>query len=325
MSLRSLLGEALSRRRAIAAHSDAYRWVNGAGDGLPGVDVDRYADFAVVAIRDEHMDSAAIDGVLDAVAAFDLRGVYLKLRPKHASVLVDTRRDDVAPARAVRGSDAPAPLRIHEHGVGYWVRLGDGLSTGIFLDQRRGRQLVRAHARDKRVLNLFAYHAAFTVAAIAGGARASTSVDASARALERARENLAGADAEVHRLVRADARRFLERAVRQQERYDIIVVDPPSYATTKLGGKSKTFRVARDLRPLASLALRCLSDGGCLLASTNHRGIVRAKLRRDLMDAAADAGVELGKLAFVPDPEDYPPAPGQPCHLKSLWLEGKRG
>src|SRR5690606_8016413 len=130
--------------------------------------------------------------LLDAVASLGFAGVYLKRRPKQASV-ADTLSEELAPSAAQRGVDAPAPLWVKEAGARYAVRLGEGLSTGLFADQRAARRWLLAEAAGKRVLNLFCYHAAFTVAAMRGGAVESVSVDASAAALERAAENLAHA------------------------------------------------------------------------------------------------------------------------------------
>lgn len=322
--LRARLEDAIDRRYPLACLPDtnAFRVVNGAGDGIDGVDVDRYGDHAVVALRSDEA-FAHRDAICDAVAALGFAGIYLKLRPRQANVIVDTRRDDVAPREPVRGRAAPDRFVIHEARVPYEVRLGDGLSTGIFLDQRDARRWLRDDAAGKRVLNLFCYHAAFTVAAIAGGAASTVSVDSARPALERARDNLdrAGADPTTHRLFRRDAREFLEGALRRGERYDRVVLDPPSYATTRARGKSRVFRAERDYRPIAARCLRLLAPGGKLLACTNHRGIDPDRFARLLRSAARDAEVDVVSLTPLPDPADHPPAPGEPCHLKRLVLE----
>jgi len=200
------------------------------------------------------------------------------------------------------------------------VRLGDGLSTGIFLDQRAGRALVRELSKGKRVLNLFGYHGAFTAAAIAGGAAETVTVDSSGVALERAARNLAlvEGDPACHQLRRSAAQPWLKRHAElpRRELFDLIILDPPGFSTTK----GKVFRAARDYPALAAAALRCLAPGGRLLASTNHRGIVRAKFRRQLTDGARAAGREVLEMKNLPDPIDFPPAPGQDCHLKSILM-----
>lgn len=311
--------EAADRRYGIARGPDttAFRIVNGAGDSLPDVDVDVYGEHLVVSLSSE----AAIalrEPILDAAAALGGRGVYLKVRPKHASVIVDPRRDEIAPRGPVRGEAAAEEFAVRELGLAYRVRLGDGLSTGIFLDQRENRRRVRELAAGARVLNLFAYTGAFTVAAAAGGASASTTVDVSAGAIAWARRNLedAGADLERHRLVEADALVWLGRAAKAGERFDLVLLDPPSFATTK---KSR-FSAAGDYRALAALALGVVAPGGRLLACTNHRGIPRVKFRRFLHEAARDAAREVVQMKDLPDPEDYPPEPGSEPHLKSVLV-----
>ncbi|WP_437314767.1 class I SAM-dependent methyltransferase [Sorangium sp. So ce385] len=313
--------EAAERRYAVARSGDttAFRLVHGAGDGLPSLSVDLYGEHLVVALfgaGEGEPGAPPRDVVLDAAHRLGARGVYLKVRPKHASVIVDARREEFAPRHAVRGESAPEELTIFEHGLPFKVRLGDGLSTGIFLDQRENRRRVRELARDARVLNLFAYTGAFTVAAVAGGARESVTVDVSRGAVAWARENLdaIGADAAAHVVVEADVFPWLKAAAQAERRFDLIVLDPPSFATTK---KSR-FSAASDFGALAALAFRLLAPGGRLLACTNHRGIARAKFRRHLHEAAREAGCDVVQMKDLPDPVDFPSEPGMEPHLKSV-------
>jgi 23S rRNA (cytosine1962-C5)-methyltransferase len=168
------------------------------------------------------------------------------------------------------------------------------------------------------VLNLFAYTGAFTVAAVSGGARSSVTVDVSPGVCAWARKNLAavGADAARHEVVEADVLPWLERVAPRGELFDLALLDPPSFATTK----QSRFSAGSDYRHVAALTLRALAPGGRLLACTNHRGIPRAKLRRFLHEAARDAGREVVQMKDLPDPEDYPPAPGHEPHLKSVLV-----
>jgi 23S rRNA (cytosine1962-C5)-methyltransferase len=318
-SIELALREAAALRYGIARQpgTTAFRIANGAGDGLPGVAVDVYGDFLVVSLSGPEAE-AARDRVLDAAFALGPRGVYLKVRPKHASVIVDARREEFAPRAAVRGEDAPAEMTIHELGLPYLVRLGDGLSTGIFLDQRENRRRVAALSKDLRVLNLFAYTGAFTVAAAAGGARSSMTVDVSPGAIAWARKNLEGigADSAAHVALEADALVWLEAVIARGDRFDLVLLDPPSFATTK---KSR-FSAESGYRALAALAFSVLAPGGRLLACTNHRGIARLKFRRFLHEAARDAGASVVQMKDLPDPADFPPDPGHEPHLKSVLV-----
>jgi 23S rRNA (cytosine1962-C5)-methyltransferase len=327
-AIERLLRDAADRRYGVAqlAGTSAFRIANGAGDALPGVDVDLYDEHLVVALsggdaKQAHGGHDAIEAreaVLSAAHALGATGVYLKVRPRHASVVVDTRRDELAPRAPVRGAPADDELVVHELGLPYLVRLGDGLSTGIFLDQRENRRRVRELSGGARVCNLFAYTGGFTVAAVAGGARSSVTVDVSPGAMAWARRNLdaIGADPARHEVVEADAAAWLERVGLRGEPFDLVVLDPPSFATTK----QSRFRAEGDYRALAALVLRTLAPGGRLLACTNHRGIVRVKLRRYLHEAARDAGREVVQMKDLPDPEDFPSEPGRESHLKSVLV-----
>ncbi|WP_437543987.1 class I SAM-dependent methyltransferase [Sorangium sp. So ce367] len=313
--------EAAERRYGIARARDttALRLVHGAGDGLPSVSVDLYGEHLVVSLfgaGEGEPGAPPRDLVLDAAHRLGAKGVYLKARPKHASVIVDARREEFAPRHAVRGEDAPEEFTVLEHGLPFKVRLGDGLSTGIFLDQRENRRRVRELARGARVLNLFAYTGAFTVAAVAGGARESVTVDVSRGVVAWARDNLAaiGADPAAHVVVEADVFPWLKAAAQSDRRFDLVVLDPPSFATTK---KSR-FSAASDFGALAALAFRVLAPGGRLLACTNHRGIARARFRRHLHEAAREAGCDVVQMKDLPDPVDFPSEPGAESHLKSV-------
>ncbi|EYF00201.1 class I SAM-dependent methyltransferase [Chondromyces apiculatus] len=324
--------EGAADRRYALAHDEgltAFRLAHGGGDGLPGVTVDVYGEHLVVALSSEEAERAR-EAILDAAfglgrggaegedgaGAPRVRGVYVKHRPKHASVIVDSRKDEFAPRVAVRGESAPEAFTTLEGGLPFEVRLGDGLSTGIFLDQRENRRRVRALAGGARVLNLFAYTGAFTVAAVAGGARESVTVDVSRGVLAWAQRNLdaVGADPEAHTVVEADVFAWLRAAAKAGDQFDLVLLDPPSYATTK---KSR-FSAESDYARLAALVFAVIAPGGRLLACTNHRGISRAMLRRRVRDGAREAGCALEQLKDLPDPVDFPPEPGAEPHLKSV-------
>jgi 23S rRNA (cytosine1962-C5)-methyltransferase len=319
------------RRRFALGHAGegdrattAFRLINEGGDALPGLAVDLYGGHVVAQLYADDegslwADEARRARVLDRLFAVGFDGVYLKIRPKQANTLVDTRRDDLAPKEPVRGTAAAEPLEVFEEGIPYLVRLGDGLSTGIFLDQRANRRRVRELAGGQSVVNLFAYTCGFSVAAAVGGAWRTLSVDASTAALERGRENMRHAgqlEAAEHTFVADDAFRWLARAKTKGERHDVVVLDPPSYSSTK----TRRFVASSDYAELAAAALAILRPGGTLLACSNHRGISPTKFRRALFDAARAAGVEVAQIKDLPDPADYPPPIGGTSHLKSVLV-----
>lgn len=299
----------------------AFRLVNEEGDALPGLAVDVYGDHLVaqIYVSEEWEVPGRRERMLDALDALGFDGVYLKLRPKQANVLVDTRRDDLAPSAPVRGAAAPGELVVLEEGAPFAVRLGDGLSTGIFLDQRLNRRAVRRSSRGAAVANLFSYTCAFSVVAALGGARRTVSVDASLAALERGRAGYALAGVELgrdHAFFGEDAFSWLVKAAKKDERFDLVIVDPPSYSSTK----KRRFVAESDYDELVALAAAIVAPGGRILACCNHRGMARQKLRRLVHEGARAAGREVVQLKDLPDAPDFPGAGGREPHMKSLLL-----
>lgn len=320
--LHALIVEAQERRYGIVARgdTDALRIVNGIADGIPGVTVDQYGAHAVLSLYDE-LSAKEIEELAAALIATGSSSVYVKHRPKHASRVGDTRTAAIAPAEPIAGEAAPTSFEIREHGVPYEVHLGDGLSTGIFLDQRDNRARVAALAKGKTVLNLFGYTGAFSVAAAVAGARSTTTVDVSRTVLDWARRNLTrvGATLEDHPCIEAEVFTFLRTAKKNGRRWDIVIVDPPSFSTTK----DSTFSAETDLEELATAALWVVEPGGQMLVCTNHRGIRDGMLRKALHGAARAVGVEVPKMKSLPAPTDFPPPPGEEPHLKTVLVTRK--
>jgi 23S rRNA (cytosine1962-C5)-methyltransferase len=309
---RELLDAALDRRAAVTEVTDAYRWVDDEADGFPGVIVDRYADFAVLLVEEQ---PAALVETLAAALGERTRGVYLKRRR-----LGDPRRAvrcEIAPETPLVGEPAPPELVVVEHGMRFGVALADGMSTGLFTDQRENRQRVGSFSRGARVLNLFSYTGSFSVAAALGGATETVSVDLSKRALDRARANFERNDvAKGHRFVHDDAVAYVARAARRREKFDVVVLDPPSFGT---GGR-KTFSVERDYPSLAAQAVALLGSGGRLLAVTNHRRTSPERLRGILAAAALEVGREVRDWVEPPTPADHRHRPGGAPVAKSILL-----
>lgn len=313
--IRERLRDAADRRWFLARDPavTAFRLAHD-GDGIAGHAVDVYGEHAVV----HAFDGAIDDALLDALTEAGFAGVYAKFRPKQANTLVDTRRDEVAPPHAVRGVDAPESFTITEHGLRYLVKLGDGLSTGIFLDQRENRRRVRALSEGRSVLNLFAYTGPFTVAAAAGGASRTVTVDVSRASLDRARQNLAenGLDDAKHSMVVNDVFAWLRGALARKERFDLVIADPPSYSNAR----GSRWSSESDWKKLAQDLFTLLTPGGALLACSNHKGVPRMRFRRHLHEAARAAGREVTQMKDLPAPEDFPPAPGAEPHLKAVLV-----
>jgi len=314
--MREALADAGCRRFPLCAENDTFRVVNDLGDGLPGVCVDRYGDFAVLSLASDEANAHA-QSLSDLLHEFGARGVYVKRRAK-----ADLRREmqqELAPKTPSAGEAVPPELVVHEGAVRFRVTLDDGLSCGLFLDQRENRARIAALAGGQRVLNLFCYTASFSVYAALAGAEHVTSVDLSGHALARARENfsLNGLDPTAHAFVQTDAIEWLARAGKRGESFGLVVLDPPSFATS---GKRKTFRVADDYEHALRLALGVLAPGGRILAVTNHRKTSVAAFRKLAHEAARAAGREITQLKDLPSPLDCPPGPGGPFPAKSVLI-----
>jgi 23S rRNA (guanine2445-N2)-methyltransferase / 23S rRNA (guanine2069-N7)-methyltransferase len=209
------------------------------------------------------------------------------------------RRGGVAPDPGdVNEALSGEPLIVHEGGLRFEVRLRGHIDTGLFLDHRLTRGLVRGHAGGMRFLNLFCYTGAFTVYAAAGGAASTTSVDRSNTYLAWARRNLElnGLSGATHRLVRAETMRFL-REHPPGDHYDLCVIDPPTFSNSK--ASEDYWDVQRDHAEAIRRTLALLSPGGVIYFSTNAR-------RFHLDEAAiADAGASVREISRQTVPPEY--------------------
>jgi 23S rRNA (cytosine1962-C5)-methyltransferase len=308
------LEDAAVLRAPLARIADAYRLANDVGDELPGVTLDRYGDFSVLAVSSPEAETRAAR-IGEMLVANGVRGVYLTVRERGA-VSNEAATERRAP---IGGEAAPERLVVSEYGMKLVVELGRGVQTGLFVDQRDNRRRIRELSPGARVLNLFSYTSSFGVAAALGGAKKVVSVDVSRRALDVARENFRenGIDPALHAFEPLDALEWLARAVQQKERFELVVLDPPSFAR-EAGGAP--FNVREHYGIVAERALRVLAPGGRLLAVTNHRKTSLGRLRRTLREAAERARVSVRQLKDLPSGLDCPDGPDGPLPSKSVLL-----
>lgn len=250
----------------------AFRLFNQEGDGFGGLTVDLYGDYAVFSWYNSYVYqirkviSEAFRQVFPEVL-----GAYEKIRFKDL---------DYESAH-VYGQEAPDFFTVLENGVLYQVFMNDGLMTGIFLDQHEVRgSLVDGLAMGKSLLNMFSYTAAFSVAAAMGGASQTTSVDLAKRSreLSQAHFQANGISTDDHRFVVMDVFEYFKYAKRKGLTYDVIVLDPPSFARNK----KQTFSVAKDYHKLISQSLEILNPGGIIIASTNAANVSRQKFTEQI-------------------------------------------
>ena len=250
----------------------AFRLFNQEGDGFGGLTVDLYGDYAVFSWYNSYVYqirqtiSEAFRQVFPEVL-----GTYEKIRFKGL---------DYESAH-VYGQEAPDFFTVLENGVLYQVFMNDGLMTGIFLDQHEVRgSLVDGLAMGKSLLNMFSYTAAFSVAAAMGGASQTTSVDLAKRSreLSQAHFQANGISTDDHRFIVMDVFEYFKYAKRKALTYDVIVLDPPSFARNK----KQTFSVAKDYHKLISQSLEILNPEGIIIASTNAANVSRQKFTEQI-------------------------------------------
>lgn len=280
----ALLQAATVRARLIMEQQAQRLLAEGAGE-IAGLNVDRYGDYAVLELSSEEA-WAERERLAECLLAYGARGVYLKRRLR-----ADLRRQDraeLAPALPVRGSSAPEALCVRNASLAFWVRLGDGHGTGLFLDQRQNWQRVQGSVQGNTLLNLFSHTGAFSVAAGAGGAAGCTSVDLSKRALSRLAENLElnGLSGPKQRLLPADVLQWLARARRARKRFGWIVLDPPSFGTRQRG----VLRAESDYQALVADCVELLAPGGALLCVSHQRAFSAADLSALVLAALAARG-----------------------------------
>ena len=270
----TLFRQAKEKRKAYFQDdlTTAFRLFNQEGDGFGGLTVDLYGDYTVFSWYNSYVYqirkviSEAFSQVFPEVL-----GTYEKIRFKGL---------DYESAH-VYGQESPDFFTVLENGVLYQVFMNDGLMTGIFLDQHEVRgSLVDGLAMGKSLLNMFSYTAAFSVAAAMGGASQTTSVDLAKRSreLSQAHFQANGISTDDHRFIVMDVFEYFKYAKRKDLTYDVIVLDPPSFARNK----KQTFSVAKDYHKLISQSLEILNPEGIIIASTNAANVSRQKFTEQI-------------------------------------------
>lgn len=293
----------LRRAHAELGDTDAYRLVNGEGDGLPGLTVDRYGDYLMVQAycAGWHVHLKLVTQVLQGLLSPS--GIYEKSRPQKTREL-EAVSDTKQYGRLLTGTPAPSLLEVRENGLTFLVSLEKGLNTGLFLDQRRNRRDLMTRTSGKRVLNLFAYTGAFSVAAAAAGARLVTSVDASPSYTDWAKANFEvnRLNPKKHEFIVGDCLKVLADLTRQKKMYDIILMDPPSFSTT---AKSR-FTTRGGTSDVVASALPLLSNNGVMITSSNHQKVDVADYLKEVRRGALQAGNGLQVISLYGQPEDFP-------------------
>ncbi|HDR6387596.1 class I SAM-dependent rRNA methyltransferase [Bacillus cereus] len=259
----SKIKSALHKRKQFYKSSDttAFRALNGEGDGLGGLIIDYYDGYYVVSWYSEGIYTFRdeIIAALQKVANF--KGIYEKKR-------FDTKGKYIEGDDFVAGERGEFPLIVKENGVNFAVYLNDGAMVGVFLDQRNVRKQIRdKYAKGRTVLNMFSYTGAFSVFAALGGASKTTSVDLANRSLSKTIEQFSvnEVDYEAQDIIVEDVFLYFKYAAKKKMKFDMVVLDPPSFARSK----KYTFSAAKDYKNLLKETIAITENNGIIVASTN--------------------------------------------------------
>ncbi|MBP1968408.1 23S rRNA (cytosine1962-C5)-methyltransferase [Virgibacillus natechei] len=255
---------AINKRQAFYKDKEttAFRVFNGEGDGIGGLTIDYFAGFYLINWYSEGIFSFKdqIIRILDELGAY--QGMYEKKR-------FDTKGQYMDDDDYVKGVQAEFPIIVKENGMNYAVDLNDGAMVGIFLDQRDVRKAIRdKYAKGKNVLNTFSYTGAFSVAAALGASSKTTSVDLAKRSKSKTVEQFRvnGIDYEQQDIIVMDVFDYFKYAKRKNLKYDVVILDPPSFARSK----KRTFSSAKDYPALIEDTISITEKNGVIIASTNN-------------------------------------------------------
>ena len=293
----------MRRMHAGLVDTNAYRLVNGEGDGLPGLTIDCYGTYLLLQLYSEcwrpHLDCLA-----DALRMLlQPAGIYEKSRPQ-ATRELEAVSQSKKYGRILYGTPVSNKLEVRENGLNFLVDLERGLHSGLFLDQRNNRRDLMSRVAGKRVLNLFAFTAAFSVAAAASGAVRVTGVDASPAYTDWGRANFEAnrLNTKRHDFIVGDCFEVLHDLTRQGRCFDIVLMDPPSYSTTS----RSRFTTRGGTSGMVAAVLPLLASGGLLIASSNHQKVDLADYIKELRRGALLSGSELQVISLAGQPEDFP-------------------
>ena len=317
---RARIAAALDRRASLAADDSttAYRCVHGENDGLPGLIVDRYANTVVVKLYSPAWFPHLCDVVDALLTLIGPERVVLRL----ARSIRSDRAFGFVDGDTIVGDPPSEPILFRERGLVLEADVVAGQKTGHFLDQRDNRALVRGMADGRDVLDVFASTGGFSVAAAAGGASSVLLIDQSAPALATADRNLGHNRAlrsvrqcAVH-MVTADAFTELERLRQKGERFDLVVIDPPSFASNQAAVPRALAAYGR----LTRLGLGVVRRGGALVQSSCSARVTEDEFSETVLTAAGSVGAAVVVSRRTGHAVDHPVGFEFGAYLKTIYL-----
>ncbi len=311
---RNRLAASIGARRVMGLEkTNAVRLVNSESDGLPGVIVDRYAEYLVCQFLTAGAELWKDTIVSELQDLSPCRGIFERSDS-------DVRfKEGLSPAAGrIAGEEPPGAVEVEENGCRYLVDIRQGHKTGFYLDQRDNRAFLAGYAEGREVLNCFSYTGGFAIAALKAGAGRTTNIDSSRGALELASRNAAlnGFGAEAMENTEADVFTLLRRYRDSRKSFDIIVLDPPKFAESR----SQIARASRGYKDINLLALKLLRPGGILFTFSCSGLMERDLFQKIVADAALDAGREARILRWLTQSPDHPASLNFPeaSYLKGL-------
>ena len=313
----------------------AWRVIHGAADGWPHWFVDRLGEHGLS--QSERAPTPQQRRHLKQWSAASSNHAETQ-PPPCRSLYHKTLRQDVrgappeeASPELLWGEPAAPTFTITENGLHYQLSFQEGHSVGLFLDQRDNRRRLLANhvaagfrpfPRDPAecaVLNAFAYTCAFSVCAARAGAN-TTSLDLSRKYLDWGRRNftLNGLDPDDHDFIYGDVFNWLPRLARKGRRFDVILLDPPTFSKSKQSG---VFRADKDYGKLIQAVLPMLNSGGTLFASSNTAKLEPRVFLGMCRSAVAKSDRKIAKLHYAPQPPDFPVTRAEPAYLKTVWMK----
>jgi len=276
----------------------AFRVLNGEGDGLGGVTIDYFDGYYMLtwySIGIFTFKEMIVEALKECV---EYKGIYEKKRFDTKGQYLEDNSDFVC------GEESPKPLIVKENNVNFAVYLDDGAMTGIFLDQKDVRKTIRdKYSKGKTVLNAFSYTGAFSVYAALGGALKTTSVDLAKRSLPKTSEQFCvnDIDPKSQEIIVDDVFNYFKYAVKKQYKFDMVVLDPPSFARSK----KMTFSVSKDYVKLLKEAISITNKNGIIVASTNSANFGMMKFRQFIEQAFKEIGGRFDILETYSLPKDF--------------------
>lgn len=311
------LKDAIQYRKSFYEDTEttAFRVFNGEGDGIGGLTIDYFDGYYLIQWYSEGIYQFK-DEVLQSIQNLvEFKGIYQKKRFDSKGTYLE--EDDF-----VKGERGNFPLVVKENGEKFAIYLNDGAMVGVFLDQREVRKTIRDHyTKGNTVLNTFSYTGAFSVFAAKGGATKTTSVDLANRSKAKTIEQFSinGIDHEEQSIIVEDVFQYFKYAVRKQLKFDMVILDPPSFARSK----KNTFSAEKDYKNLLKEAIAITEEEGVIVASTNCSSFGMKKFKSFISNAFKETGGSYRLVEEFSLPKDFKTIEGykEGNYLKVVFIK----